>query len=78
MSILALSVIASQCHLSHRERLWHPAKPKAPPLGELSPKVTERASPLPGELSPKVTERATHAENTPIRAGFIDILLIFW
>ena len=50
----------------------------APPLGELSPKVTERASPLPGELSPKVTERVTHAENTPIRAGFIDILLIFW
>ena len=32
--------------------------PEALPLGELSPKVTERASPLPGELSPKVTERA--------------------
>ena len=44
---LALSVIASQCHLSQRERLWHPARPKAPPLGELSPKVTERAIPDP-------------------------------
>ena len=48
------------------------------PMGEVAAKQTERASPLRGELSPKVTERATHAENTPIRAGFIDILLIFW
>jgi hypothetical protein len=27
VSILALSVIAPQCHLSQRERLWHGGKP---------------------------------------------------
>ena len=28
---LALSVIASQCHLSHRERLWPTGRRKKPP-----------------------------------------------
>ena len=39
------------------------APPLAPPLGELSPKATERA--LPAELSPKATERALPAELSP-------------
>ena len=53
-SVLALSVFASQIHLSQRERPWHGVKvygssaklavsPEALPLGELSPQVTERA-----------------------------------
>ena len=48
--------LLTQCHLSQRERLWrnrtlcsstgnYTAMPRALPLGELSPKVTERASP---------------------------------
>ena len=46
--------LLTQCHLSQRERLWrnrtlcsstgnYAAMPRALPLGELSPKVTERA-----------------------------------
>ena len=38
---LALSVIASQCHLSQRERLWPPLRPtQAPPSSSLSPPVS--------------------------------------
>jgi hypothetical protein len=70
---LALSVFASQIHLSQRERPWHngkvsgfargsPFEERLPPLrgkmsrsdkrGNLSPQVTERASPLPAETAP--------------------------
>ena len=38
---LALSVIASQCHLSQRERLWPPLRPtQASPSSSLSPPVS--------------------------------------
>ena len=41
VSILALSVIASQCHLSQRERLWPPLRPtQAPPSSSLSPPLS--------------------------------------
>ena len=33
---LVLSVIASQCHLSQRERLWQAARRKKPPFGDCS------------------------------------------
>ena len=33
---LALSVIASQCHLSQRERLWQAGRRKKPPFGDWS------------------------------------------
>ena len=36
VSILALSVIASQCHLSQRERLWQAGRRKKPPFGDWS------------------------------------------
>ncbi len=55
--------LLTQCHLSQRERLWrnrtlcsstgnYTAMPRALPLGELSPKVTERARMLPAERIP--------------------------
>ena len=64
-SVLALSVFASQIHLSQRERPWHNGKvsdqsakltvsPEALPLGELSPQVTERARTLQKGKSPAV------------------------
>ena len=40
VSILALSVIASQCHLSQRERLSHPARPKAFSISSSFPPVS--------------------------------------
>ena len=58
------------CHLSQRERLWrnrtlcsstgnYTAMPRALPLGELSPKVTERARALPAaRLFPQETSAA--------------------
>ena len=57
VSGLALSVFASQIQLSQRESPWHGGKlpdkstkwmvsPEPLPLGEVSPKVTERARPL--------------------------------
>ena len=60
--------LLTQCHLSQRERLWrnrtlcistgnYTAMPRALPLGELSPKVTERASPLRGGDTPSVCSR---------------------
>ena len=55
--------LLTQCHLSQRERLWrnrtlcsstgnYTVMPRALPLGELSPKVTERARMLPAERIP--------------------------
>ena len=55
--------LLTQCHLSQRERLWrnrtlcsstgnYTAMPRALPLGELSPQVTERARLLPAERIP--------------------------
>ena len=62
--------LLTQCHLSQRERLWrnrtlcsstgnYAAMPRALPLGELSPKVTERARALPAaRLFPQETSAA--------------------
>ena len=52
VSILALSVIASQCHLSQRERLWQAGRRKGPPFGDC---CSER-----GGLSDKVTVLCRH------------------
>ena len=74
--------LLTQCHLSQRERLWrnrtlcsstgnYTAMPRALPLGELSPKVTERARMLPAERIPNRPVPALHSspQNDTIAAA---------
>ena len=74
--------LLTQCHLSQRERLWrnrtlcsstgnYTAMPRALPLGELSPKVTERARMLPAECIPNRPSPALHSspQNDTIAAA---------
>ena len=72
--------LLTQCHLSQRERLWrnrtlcsstgnYTAMPRALPLGELSPKVTERARMLPAERIPNRPALHSSPQNDTIAAA---------
>ena len=71
---LALSVIASRCHLSQSERFWIYRKvcllEKAPPLGELDAvRRPERASPLPARLRVSFDQTYDKSQCRPLRRG---------
>ena len=73
-SVLALSVIASRCHLSQSERFWICRKvcllEKAPTLGELDAvRRPERASPLPARLRVSFDQTYDKSQCRPSRRG---------
>ena len=66
LSILALSVFASQSHLSQRERLWQYGKPsgfaKGSPFGTDFPRPGENGEAKKGSAGASAPERASHVK----------------